>query len=69
MKVRKHRGDLAESMETVAEVSTQEELDAYFGEPVTILPASSYDERINWDTHYVMNAMGNVMGMSNGTLK
>jgi hypothetical protein len=56
-------------METVAEVNTQEELDAYFGEPARILLGSFYDSRIDWDTHYVMNADGNIMGMSDGVFK
>jgi len=83
MKYRDHRGSLADSMETVREVYTVEEimrhLNEYFnlfGRTVIEIKFShqGLDDRIGWDTWLVLQRLDNedfftVAGMSDGCIK
>lgn len=80
MKYRDHRGSLADSMETVQEVSTIEEIKSHlnkfynqFGKSVEEIKFKhvGMDYRINWNTHYVLQRLDGetdftVAGMSDG---
>lgn len=59
MRYRDHRGSLNESMETVKEFTTKDELGLHLKElhpylngKITIEPYA-FDKRIGWDTHIV----------------
>jgi hypothetical protein len=80
MKVREHRGNLADSMRTVREVSGREELLAFiratlapFGalvepEHVKVEPYGR-DERIGWNTHLIWIEGYGVWGMADGPIE
>lgn len=83
MLYRDRRGTLVDSMKTVKEVNTLEELKRYFNEDlwhfykeveeIKIMPYE-YDKRIDWDTHIVIVKLKGedqfwVMGFTNGDLK
>jgi len=82
MKYRDHRGSLSDSMETVQEVSTIEEIKQHlnkfynqYGKSVEEIKFKhvGMDERINWDTYYVLQRLNGetdftVAGMSDGCL-
>ena len=82
MKYRDHRGSLSDSMETVQEVSTIEEIKQHlnkfynqFGKSVVEIKFEhvGMDDRINWDTYYVLKRLDKetdftVAGMSDGVL-
>jgi len=82
MKYRDHAGSLADSMETVQEVSTIEQIKQHlnkffnqFGKSVAEIKFKydSFDNRINWDTYYVLQRLEGendftVAGMSDGCL-
>jgi len=71
MKYRDHRGSLSDSMETVQEFDTFEDLKEYLEykwrqmyyvvEQVKIEPYG-FDERIDWDTHIVTVQLKDVHG-------
>lgn len=79
MKYRRHRGSLEESMKTIVEVNSKEELlliiqedwkDYEIIRDVIIDERCIYDERTGWNTHYVIAkiwASEFVCGMSDGT--
>lgn len=80
MKFRFHKGGLSESMNTVVEFDSFEELVkiikvSFNGYPLTIdsntLRISPYkwDERISWDTHIVVLDDYGVVGMTDGPVK
>jgi hypothetical protein len=81
MKVREHRGSLADSMRTVREVAGREELFtviretlAPFGvllqpEQITVKPYGGRDERIGWDTHLISVQGYGVWGMADGPIE
>lgn len=68
---RQHRGGLAESMQTVREMSTRNDLEAFvrqhYGEGVVTVEPYGWDNRIGWDTHIVC-LNGNACGFTNGNL-
>lgn len=65
MLFRFHRGGLKESMETVIEVNSMNELIDAIGFPHEItFQHIGMDTRVNWDTYYVI-ADDKVIGMSN----
>ena len=80
MKYRDHRGGLADSMETVQEVSSIDEIKQHlnkfynqFGKSVEEIKFEhvGMDKRINWDTYYVLQRLDSetnftVAGMSDG---
>jgi len=80
MKYRDHRGSLADSMETVQEVSSIEEIKQHlnkfynqFGKSVVEIKFKhvGIDDRIDWDTYYVLQRIEGesqftVAGMSDG---
>ena len=80
LKYRDHRGSLAESMETLIEVSNTDEIINHlnefykqFGETVAEIKFNhvGFDERINWDTYNVLYRLEGqkdftVAGMTNG---
>lgn len=80
MKVREHRGSLADSMRTVREVAGREELFkliretlAPFGElvepeQIKIEPYGR-DERIGWDTYLISVQGYGVWGMADGPIE
>lgn len=78
MKIRMHRGGLAEAMATVEEIEpTLEAVRAYlerdrdprFQPPIGMIKVKpyGYDERIDWDTHIVV-VDGVPMGWTDGPL-
>lgn len=83
MKVREHRGSLADSMKTLQEVATLEELfesmRASFAmfptfvfdpEQVQISPYCGRDERIGWDQTYIIEIIGyGVWGFIDGPIE
>jgi hypothetical protein len=84
MKYRDHTGSLSDSMETVQEVSTIEEIKEHlnnkfhkaFGQSVEEIKFqyACMDKRVNWDTYYVLQRLKGetdftVAGMSDGYLK
>ena len=74
MKFRLHRGSLAESLDTVREVKSLQDVQDYVREndpfPCTNLRCRyyMYDDRIDWDTWIITSDQG-VIGFSNGELK
>ncbi len=74
IKYRDHRGSLAESMETVQEFETGEDLVDYLKKdssfPVFIhlveIKHYCFDKRINWETHIVTVKGFGVMGFTDG---
>lgn len=80
MKYRDHRGSLAESMDTVQEVSTIEEIKNHLNKFYNQIGHSvveikfvhvGMDDRINWDTYHVLQRLDGenhftVAGMSDG---
>lgn len=79
MKVREHRGGLAESMETVREVKDRAELLGIIQESLRpfgrfVKPEQlrvepyGYDGRIGWDTHLISIDGYGVWGMADGPL-
>lgn len=83
MKYRDHKGSLADSMRTVREVNSVEEIKQHlntllypFGKEVEEIKFdySGFDKRINWDTYYVLQRIKGeteftVAGMSNKSIK
>ena len=81
MLYREHRGLLAESMETVKEFQTLDELKEHIKlewcgyDVVTSIEFQhvGFDVRINWDTYNVIGKFKNygetIIGMSNGILE
>lgn len=83
MKYRDHRGGLSESMKTVIEVNSEQEiidhLNKYWndvGKSVEKIKFeyACYDNRIGWDTWYVLQRLSGereftVAGMSDGKLE
>ena len=80
LKYRCHRGGLEESMETVIEVNSREELLKIIQERYPLLNIkriaidkdSTWDERIGWETHYVINMTSlpvHIIGYINGIFK
>jgi hypothetical protein len=77
MKFREHRGTLAESMATVVEVVSIDELLAHLGPIVAPVPLTAerlyiahyaIDPRIGWDTYIVCITGYGVAGFLNGPL-
>ena len=82
MRYRDHRGSLSESMKTVIEVDSVDEIKARlnkyyndFGQSVEEIKFEycCFDARIGWDTYYVMQKLNGensftVAGMSDGKL-
>lgn len=75
MKVRKHRGSFAESMETMEEIEpTWEAVEKYFQYPRSMLEfhKSVFDEREGWKSWtylVVVNKEGGVIGMASQYLE
>lgn len=81
IKFRRHRELLTESMETVIEVSSLEEIKIELNrdgfpphwEELKFSDYKMWDSRIDWDTYYVLGRLKGksefwVVGMSNGVL-
>lgn len=76
MKFRFHRGGLAESLQTVVEVSTLDALADLLSDeiehPVAVeaikIEPYAQDRRIGWDTHIVTISGLGVMGFTDGPL-
>lgn len=82
LKYRDHRGGLDESMKTVQEVVSVQEIKNHlnrkfksFGKEVEEVKFeyAGFDERVDWDTYYVIVRLSGeketwVIGMTNGTL-
>jgi len=70
MKVRKHRGSFAESLETMLEIEpTWDAVEQYFGYPRSMLEfhKSVFDEREGWKAWtylVIVNKEGGVIGMA-----
>lgn len=76
MKYRDHKGGLEESMATVQEFETKEELLEYLDKRWAFMVEDisfkhmGYDDRVDWDTYYVLAHLAGfkkpvVVGMSN----
>jgi len=80
IKFRTYTGSLVESMKTVVDISSIDELikhlnkDTFFGEVEQVkFKHSCFDNRVGWDTYYVLcrhkgQSNFEVFGMSNGVL-
>lgn len=82
MKYRDYKGSLVESMNTVREVNTTDEIKQHldkiynqFGKEIEEIKFKhiGFDKRIDWDTYYVLQRLKGeeiftVAGMSNGIL-
>jgi len=81
MKLREHRGGLAESMETVIDIPptlealkiainnafSEYDVPEITADMITVKPYG-FDERIGWDTHIVIIADCSVYGFTDGPL-
>ncbi len=69
---RDHRGGLAESMETVLEMSDFSELERHifklYGKGEITIKPYGFDKRINWNTHIVCHD-GHVTGFTNAPVE
>lgn len=74
---RDHRGGLDESMATVQEIKSMQQLRAYLKTQYSVpivdmkIEYACFDPRLNWETYYVMIKLSNmpifiIAGMSNG---
>ena len=81
MKFRLHRGSLEESMKTVVEIKSPDELRKVIqdntpwlkGEPIIDFVYAGWDQRVGWDTFYVtvrgpIDTGPHVVGMSDGLM-
>lgn len=82
MKYRDHKGSLSDSLDTVQEINSIDELKNHlnkshndFGKEVKEIKFEymGFDKRINWETYYVLFILNNeahfrVAGMSNGII-
>lgn len=70
MKYRDHRGGFKESMKTVREVNSIQELKEYLKTDEIKFEYCTFDSRNNWDTYYVLKKNNDgkftVAGMSDG---
>jgi len=77
---REHRGSLADSMETVIEVSSINDIIAYcvmngyigITDPKSVIIKKYGDDiatKCGWDTHIVMYPRHGVLGFTNGEIK
>jgi hypothetical protein len=68
MKFREHRGSLEESMKTIINVESLNDIQKLFPDSKKIeIKKYCYDDRINWDTFIVTDENG-VLGFTNGNL-
>jgi len=69
---RYHRGSLEESMKTIIEVNSlddlKKKLSEEYGETNLTCDFYCFDKRINWDT-YMIRSNGDIIGFSDGELK
>ncbi len=76
IKYRDHRGSLDESMKTVQEFETKQDLVKYLKENCVVpfygynlrMDHYCFDKRINWDTYIVTIKGFGVVGFANGLL-
>ena len=68
MKYRDHRELLVDSMKTVRDVETLQDLRDHLGADNVLIEPYCWDRRIGWDTH-IVSIGGCACGFTNGPLK